>query len=1303
MPRPLGAKIFGAALLLCIAAPRPAPAGSSAEGVAFLIRQGPAERLGIELHRARTLARDLGAAALLHGRADGRFVDGEGRDVPLSRFRVVWHHEDGIAPPRWDAASLRALARYVEDGGRLLLSGTAAGLLAALQIDAARTQPLTFGNDRSQAGLVPVAEGHPAFAGLDIERGVLWFSNAAYPAFAAFEPAGGIVLARTPGDAPVPLVEYRRGGGRAIAAAWRLGVPHRNVAAAYARNFRGLLANLLAYLGRDAAWEPPASTRPAPPDWEALRLAIVDLTETFGARYPHGGEFLRDLEKLEARWAGSDDPAAIRRAFADLQRAALCANPRIDFDRLLVIRRRADALGLPANYLGNTSLTPAGYDNRIAILSPVAPDGTLAALYEPEGGRFAGDVDLDFDAERLLFSMPDARGRWRVWEIGTDGAGLRLVPQIEEPDVDNYDACYLPDGRIIFSSTACFTGVPCVGGSEHVANLYLAARDGTIRQLTVEQDHDWCPTMLANGRVLYLRWEYTDTPHAFSRILFHMNPDGTEQMACYGTNSYWPNAMFFARPLPGHPTKLVAVVGGHHDVPRMGELVIFDPARGRFEAEGAVRKIPGRGRRVEAAVLDLTTAQSYPRFLHPFPLDEKYMLAACKPSEDALWGIYLVDVFDNIVLIREEPGYALLEPVPLRKTPRPPVVPDRVDLSRRDAAVLLADVYEGPGLAGVPRGTIKALRVISYQFAYQGMGAEPDSVGLDGPWDPKLILGTVPVCEDGSARFSVPAYMPIAVQPLDAEGKAVQLMRSWFTAMPGEEVACVGCHEDLNTAPPVRMPSAAARPPDPIAPWYGPARGFSFRSEVQPVLDRLCIGCHDGRPRPDGTAIPDLTDGEPAPLRQNSSPHNLNARFTPSYYALRRHVRTPTKESDLHILPPYEYHADTTRLVQMLRAGHHGVRLDAEAWDRLITWIDLNAPAHGTWTEICGAERVGRQRARRRAMQLAWSCLDVDFERRQPPPPAPRTRTTPPAPAARNAPAPSGNAPAETIAPPAPPSVPPAISSRTIDLGGGVTMELLRLPPGECVLGDPAGDGDARPQCRATIGRPFWIGRTEVTNAQFARFDPRHNSRLESGDFIQFSQGERGWPMNEPLQPVVRVPWRRAMEFCAWLSKKTGAAFTLPSEPEWEYACRAGTSTAFWYGGDGVDFSPFANLSDATNQSIDPFSWDGRVEALPPWRPADARVDDGYRVTAPVGLYRPNPWGLLDMHGNAAEWTRSAYRPYPYDPADGREDPSPAEKRVVRGGSWYDPPARARAAFRQAYGPGQGVFDVGFRVCCRDW
>jgi len=123
-------------------------------------------------------------------------------------------------------------------------------------------------------------------------------------------------------------------------------------------------------------------------------------------------------------------------------------------------------------------------------------------------------------------------------------------------DVDNYDPVYLPDGRIIFASTRCFHGVPCVGGGNQVANLFLFDPEGDpkgekIRQITFEQDHDWCPTLLHNGRVMYTRWEYSDSPHYFTRILMHMNPDGTQQAELYGSNSYWPNSTFYARPCPG--------------------------------------------------------------------------------------------------------------------------------------------------------------------------------------------------------------------------------------------------------------------------------------------------------------------------------------------------------------------------------------------------------------------------------------------------------------------------------------------------------------------------------------------------------------------------------------------------------------------------------------------------------------------------------------------------------------------------------------------------------------------------------
>ena len=259
-------------------------------------------------------------------------------------------------------------------------------------------------------------------------------------------------------------------------------------------------------------------------------------------------------------------------------------------------------------------------------------------------------------------------------------------------------------------------------------------------------------------------------------------------------------------------------------------------------------------------------------------------------------------------------------------------------------------------------------------------------------------------------------------------------------------------------------------------------------------------------------------------------------------------------------------------------------------------------------------------------------------------------------------------------------------------------LELVRVPAGEFVMGDADGYADEKAQARVRVEKPFWMGRVEITNAQFARFDPTHDSRLEEGDYLQFGVEERGYPVNAPEQPVLRVSWRQAMAFCRWLSQKSGQRFTLPTEAQWEWACRAGTAGQFWYGDTSTDFARFANLGDISLKRVDTFApWGLPSGAIYEWRPAADKVNDGYRVSAPVGHYQPNPWGLCDMIGNAAEWTRSAYRLYPYR-EDPQADAAETGEKVARGGSWYDPPNRAGAGFRQAYPTYRGVFDVGFRV-----
>jgi formylglycine-generating enzyme required for sulfatase activity len=1042
-------------------------------------------------------------------------------------------------------------------------------------------------------------------------------------------------------------------------------------------------------MGVLTVWPLQAHAKPARPPQakvaiEPLRRAIRDLTASNGRKYPKGSAYLKRLDAIAKRLAAGKTTPELVKQFTALRAEALLANPLLDFDKLLFVRRGKRNIGLVNNWLGNSSMGGTRFDNEIAVLSPVSPEGKVTTLYKPKGTRFVGDVDLHFDADRMLFSMgAGSNGRWQVCEINAAGSGFRELPLIMQKDVMNYDACYLPDGNVIFTSTAPFIGVPCVGGSSKVANLYLLeTKSGKIRRIGFDQEHTWCPTVLNNGRILYLRWEYSDLPHFVARILFHMNPDGTDQKEYYGGSSYWPNSTFYARPIPGDSTKFVGIIGGHHGLPRMGEMIVFDTGKGRFEADGVIQRIPGYGKKVKPVILDHLAGRSWPKFLHPYPLSAKYFLVSARPTARSEWGIYLVDVFDNMLLLKEMPGSVLFEPIPFRKTPRPPVIPSRVDPSRKDAVMYMADVYSGRGLTGVPKGSVKKLRIFTYQYSYHGMGGQSNRVGLDGPWDVKRIMGTVPVESDGSAMFRIPANTPISMQPLDADGRAMAIMRSWATAMPGETQSCIGCHERQSDAPPTRRTIAARQKPSEITPWYGPTRGFSFKREVQPVLDKYCVGCHDGKPRKDGRKIPDFIARPP--VRQGGT------QFTPSYVALRSYVRGITMEGDMHILEPYEVHASTTALVQMLEKGHHNVKLPTEAWDRIVTWIDLNTPAHGTWREIVGERKVIQQRDRRRAMLKLYASIDEDPEEII----ALTKKMTPiipaktPAPTPRKITAKGWPFSAEQAA-----KMQNALKTNrmSLDLGEGTKLDMVWIPAGEFVMGSTTGFRDELPQTRTAIAKGFWMGSLEVTNAQYARFDPKHDSRLEHTDFLHFSSKARGNPLNTPTQPVCRVSWNQAMAFCDWLSKKTGKSVTLPTEAQWEYACRAGSAAAMSYGPTDTNFAKLANLADKNLRRTD-------HRVIPPWRPAIESINDGHRVSAPSGKFPPNAWGLYDMHGNAAEWTRSVYKPYPYKDDDGRNVLKSSAKRTVRGGSWYDRPKQATSSFRLRYEAHQKVYNVGFRV-----
>ena len=253
-------------------------------------------------------------------------------------------------------------------------------------------------------------------------------------------------------------------------------------------------------------------------------------------------------------------------------------------------------------------------------------------------------------------------------------------------------------------------------------------------------------------------------------------------------------------------------------------------------------------------------------------------------------------------------------------------------------------MYEGEGLPGVPRGTVKELRIFAYEFAYNYSPSDHYAQGIQAGWDIKRLLGTVPVEKDGSAIFKVPANTPISIQPLDGEGRAVQWMRSWISSMPGETVSCVGCHEDQNQIPMPKRVVASTIAPHKIKEPEGGVRSFTFNLEIQPILDRACVACHN-------ESKPSL-DFRSGRTESCTDWTGFKREFETSYLAVMPYFYRQGPEAEMYVLKPYEYHVSNSELIRMLKKGHYGVELTDEEWKTLYAWIDMNMPDAGRFDNI---------------------------------------------------------------------------------------------------------------------------------------------------------------------------------------------------------------------------------------------------------------------------------------------------------------------------------------------------------------
>jgi len=995
----------------------------------------------------------------------------------------------------------------------------------------------------------------------------------------------------------------------------------------------------------------------------------------------------------------------------DLSREILLSNPNITDDivvtkyNLSTESRAAMAPQLgtqPSNWTCQLSGSRSGFDASLIQLSGLrSGNPTEKIIYHAPNGNLITDAMLHWDANRILFTSTDELKRLQVYEVNRDASNFHQVTVVDDQDVECFDASYLPSGKIMACTNIGYHGVPCVSGSDAVGNYSLYDPEThKLRRLTYDQDNNWNATVLKNGKVMYTRWEYTDLTHYYSRIVFTMNPDGTEQRALFGSGSMFPNSTFDMQQLPENSNRFIGVISGHHGTPRSGRLIIFDPTKNRAGVEGMVQELPHSQRPIENLVIDQLVDGVWPQFLKPHPLTDKYFLVTAKLSERSLWGIYLIDIYDNMTLIKDCEGEGYINSIPVRKRSVPVNIPERVpmDLSNasKEATMFIQDIYEGQGLKGVPRGTVKQLRIYAYEYDYLHTLSDHIWNGIQSGWDIKRLLGYVPVEADGSAIFKVPANMPFSIQPVDSLGRAVQWMRSWTIGMPGETVSCVGCHENQNQIAMPKRTIASTIKPHELEKALGSPRAINFEQDIQPILNRACIACHNSEKH---TAGIDYTGG-----RMDTIAYSDGVIYSKSYLQFHPYFYRQGPETEMEVLNPYEYSAYNSEMLRMLRFGHHGVKLTDSEMRILYMWLDMNMPYNNT--ALASPHKIPDgtvvdQKARRRELMAKYSLNPVDWEAEvreyqkhldslpavtpvMPERPAPqkvkeiKVKGFPFT--AEQAKAMQGNS-----------------EKKIVELAPGISLEFVRIPAGTYIMGNDK--VMSAPKKKVTIKKPFWMATTELTNAQVRTMIPSHDSRCIGQHWKDHTTP--GYPVNADTLAATKISLDEAMEFCQKMSEKTGMNVTVPTEEQWEWAARAGSDNDFWYGNVNSNYGEYDNMGDSQLNKMAVRGVDPKPipETDPLFRvlsyiPKDNDVNDHHMLLTTPKHYKANPWGLYDMNGNVAEWTKSVVYP---DPTN-----TNTPEYVVRGGSWYDRAKRSTCSSRRTYLPWIKVWNTGLRVIIED-
>jgi len=690
----------------------------------------------------------------------------------------------------------------------------------------------------------------------------------------------------------------------------------------------GLVCLLTPTLGITAEPSPPHANGTARAS--NLRAAVEDWMALFPERRAQGREYLARLPDAQPR--GAEWPS--------LQREALAANPLLSGQPLLFVVRRQYARDHhnTATMFQTGEINSGSFQGGGALKTIDLTTGQVKTLLDvPEG--VARDPDVSFDGTKILFSMRrNRKDDYHLYEIHADGSALRQITF--GGGVSDIDPIYLPDGRILFTSTR--EPKYCMCNRHIMGNLFTCEADGSnVQQIGHSTLHEGHAALLPDGRIIYDRWEYVDRNFGDAQGVWSCNPDGTNHAVYWGNNTNSPGAVLDNRPIPGTDL-LLANFSSCHDRP-WGALAIVDRRLGVDGRPPVLRTWPADAIELVGKGNYDTFTRVNPKYEDPYPLSDKVFLCSRMTGRGEEMGIYLLDTFGNEVLLHaEEPG--CFDPMPLAPRPRPPVVPPRIDLSKTEGYYYIENVYVGTGMETVEPGSVKYVRVVeSPEKRFWTGPAWDGGTGQQAPgmaWDDfnnKRIIGTAPVEPDGSAYVAVPADTFVYFQLLDERGLMVQSMRSGTIVRPGETTGCVGCHEQRRASAQLQYSGTAwLRGPRQLEPWYGPPRLFSYPAEVQPVLDRHCTSCHDY--------------GQPAGQKLNLA-GDRGLVFNTSYVELRgkRYVHV-VGAGPFPIQTPKSWGSHASRLTKVLLDGHgdpeidRKVKLDRESFDRLVTWMDVNAP-----------------------------------------------------------------------------------------------------------------------------------------------------------------------------------------------------------------------------------------------------------------------------------------------------------------------------------------------------------------------